>query len=152
MDTDATMPPASGSAFQDASLGQRVGGLLLDLLVVMLPLFLISGLLFGDAQTGGSRFEVSLTGVPFVLTLLVALAYFVGMELTQGQTLGKRIVGTRVVSEKGELGVGPALIRNLLRVVDGFLCYAVGFFVALASKKNQRLGDMAASTRVVRAT
>jgi uncharacterized RDD family membrane protein YckC len=35
--------------------------------------------------------------------------------------------------------------------VGGFPCYLVGFFVALASKKNQRLGDMAASTRVVRA-
>lgn len=151
MDTDATPPPAGGSAFQDASLGQRVGGFLLDNLVVLLPLFLISGLIFGETQTGGSRFEISLTGVPFVLTVLVALAYFIGMELTQGQTLGKRIVGIRVVSEKGDLGAGPVVIRNLLRVIDGFLCYLVGFFVALASKKNQRIGDMAASTRVVRA-
>jgi uncharacterized RDD family membrane protein YckC len=43
-----------------------------------------------------------------------------------------------------------ALVRSLLRVVDGLFGYLVGFVAVLASQKNQRLGDMAAHTLVVR--
>lgn len=152
MGPDETNHAATDPSVNDASLGQRVGALLLDSIIVMVPLFVVSALLFGESETGGAGFQLSLTGVPFVLTLLVALAYFTVLGLLLGQTLGKKVVGIRVVSEKGELTAGPAIIRNLMRVVDGFLCYVVGFLVALASKKDQRLGDMAASTRVVKVT
>lgn len=147
--TTSTAPTAA--ARPDASVGQRVGALLLDTLIVMVPLFVVSALLFGDSQSGGGGFRVSLTGLPFLLTALVALGYFFVTELVAGQTLGKLIVGVRVVSDKGpDLGAGQVLVRTLLRVVDGFAFYLVGFVVALASAKNQRVGDMVASTRVVR--
>ncbi len=143
--------PTVRSALPDASVGQRVGGLLLDTLVVAVPLFVVSGIIFGETRSGGGGVSVSITGVPFLLTLLVILGYFFVLELLVGQTLGKKIVGTRVVSEKGPtLTAGQVLIRTLLRVVDGFAFYLVGFVAALASPKNQRVGDMAASTRVVR--
>ena len=128
-----------------------MGALLLDTLLVMLPISVISALLFGQSQTSGRGASVSLSGVPFLLTLLVVLGYFFALELLLGQTLGKKIVGTRVVSEKGtDLGAGQVLIRTLLRVVDGFAFYLVGFIAALASSKNQRVGDMVASTRVIK--
>jgi hypothetical protein len=41
-------------------------------------------------------------------------------------------------------------VRNLLRLVDGLLGYAVGVVVILVSSRNQRLGDLAAGTLVVR--
>ena len=94
---------------------------------------------------------MSLNGAPFLLTVLLAFGYFFGTEAFGGQTLGKKIVGTRVVFDKGaELTTGQALIRTVMRVVDGFAFYLVGFVAVLASSKNQRLGDMAASTRVVK--
>lgn len=143
--------PAAPNAPADASLGSRVGALLLDSLLVMLPLFVVAGILFGESEAGDGGASVSLTGVPFLLTLLVAFGYFFGLEATTGQTLGKKIVGTRVVSDKGAgLTAVQALIRTVMRVVDGFAFYLVGFVAALASSKNQRLGDMAASTRVVK--
>lgn len=153
MSHDATAASAAPAApATDASLGQRVGALLLDTVIVMVPLFILAGVLFGDSQASGGQASVSISGVPFLLTVLVALAYFVVLELLTGQTLGKKIVGIRVVGDGGvKPSAGKVLVRNLLRVVDGFAFYAVGFFVALASKKNQRVGDMAASTRVVRA-
>ncbi|QIK66856.1 RDD family protein [Nocardioides sp. HDW12B] len=148
---DSMPPPVAPHATADASVGQRVGALLLDTLLVMLPLFIVSGILFGESQADGGGASVSLTGIPFLLTVLVAFGYFFGLEAANGQTLGKRIVGTRVVSDKGpELTAAQALIRTVMRVVDGFAFYLVGFVAALASPKNQRLGDMAASTRVVR--
>lgn len=136
----------------DAGLGQRVGAQLLDLLIVALPLFIIGSLLFGSAEAGDGSFEMSLTGLPFLFVIVLVLAYFFALESRGGQTLGKKIVGIRVVSDNGgELTAGPVLVRTLMRIVDGFAFYAVGFFVALANSKNQRVGDMAASTRVVKA-
>jgi uncharacterized RDD family membrane protein YckC len=38
----------------------------------------------------------------------------------------------------------------LLRIVDGLFSYLVAFIAVLISGKNQRLGDMAAHTLVVR--
>ncbi len=135
----------------DASAGLRVGALSLDTLLVMVPLFVASAVLFGESQAGDGGVSVSLSGVPFLLTLLVAGAYFFGCELAWGQTLGKLLVGIRVVSEKGpQRTAGQVLVRTLLRLVDGFAFYLVAFVAVLASPKNQRLGDMAASTRVVR--
>ena len=38
----------------------------------------------------------------------------------------------------------------MLRIVDGLFSYLVAFITVLVSGKNQRLGDMAAHTLVVR--
>ena len=135
----------------DASTGQRVGGLLLDGLLVLLPLFVVAAVLFGESESGGGGVSVSLSGWPFVATTLLTFVYFFALEALGGQTLGKKIVGTRVVSDRGsDLTTGQVLVRTVMRVVDGFGFYVVGFIAVLASSKNQRVGDMAASTRVVR--
>lgn len=47
-------------------------------------------------------------------------------------------------------GTKAALVRTLLRIADGFLCYLVGYLVATSSEKRQRLGDKAARTLMVR--
>ena len=48
-------------------------------------------------------------------------------------------------------GFGPAAIRTILRVIDVLpFAYLVGFWGILFTSKNQRLGDMAANTLVVR--
>jgi uncharacterized RDD family membrane protein YckC len=48
--------------------------------------------------------------------------------------------------------VRQAVVRNLLRVVDGLpFLYLVGIITIAASKRDQRVGDMAAGTIVVRA-
>jgi uncharacterized RDD family membrane protein YckC len=41
-------------------------------------------------------------------------------------------------------------VRNVLRIVDGILNYAVGLVVMLVTDGRQRIGDLAAGTRVVR--
>lgn len=69
-----------------------------------------------------------------------------------GQTIGKRIVGLRVLDERGlRIGLVAAVLRNLVRVVDflpGF--YLVGGVAALLDARGRRLGDLAAGTLVVR--
>ena len=72
--------------------------------------------------------------------------------LFNGQTLGKRVLGIRVMDERGlRLRPSQVIIRNLLRIVDMLpMFYAVGGAFCLFSRRSQRLGDLAAGTVVVR--
>jgi uncharacterized RDD family membrane protein YckC len=93
------------------------------------------------------------TAVFLVLVFLVWFGYDVLFEvLAAGRTPGKRACGLRVVRSGGQpIGFLASAIRNLLRLVDGPLTsYVAGMVSILASKRNQRLGDMAADTLVVR--
>ena len=71
--------------------------------------------------------------------------------LWRGQSLGKRVLQLRVVDERGfRLSFAQVAIRNLLRFVDVLPgAYLVGGFAALASRRGQRLGDLAAGTLVI---
>ena len=80
----------------------------------------------------------------------IGTKYLKSMEVGIGQTVGKKIVGIRVVADGGgEPDSRAIVLRTLLRIVDGFFFYLVGFIVAMASDKNQRLGDMVGGTRVI---
>lgn len=70
-----------------------------------------------------------------------------------GRTIGKMMFGIRVVNSAGEPpGIGRSLLREGLWIVDTLpTLYLVGLITAASSKQNQRVGDMAASTLVVRA-
>ncbi len=87
-----------------------------------------------------------------VLSLLIGLGYFTYFEGTTGQTIGKRMVNIKVVKENGkQVTYMDALVRTILRMIDGIGMYIVGLIVVLASEKKQRVGDMAAKTLVVKA-
>lgn len=69
-----------------------------------------------------------------------------------GQTLGKRVMGLRVMSERGVPITGAqAIVRNLVGTVDGLLpfCFLLGLASMMLSAKFQRLGDLAAGTMVI---
>jgi uncharacterized RDD family membrane protein YckC len=69
-----------------------------------------------------------------------------------GQTLGKRAVSIRVVSEQGVPITGAqAVLRNLVGAVDGPFpyCFLLGLSSMLVTARFQRLGDLAAGTMVV---
>ena len=86
-----------------------------------------------------------------ILYGIAVIAYFVLMEGYLGQTLGKMFTGIKVIREDGARpGAGAALVRTILRIVDGLLGYTVAFIAVLQSDKRQRLSDMAAQTLVVR--
>jgi uncharacterized RDD family membrane protein YckC len=50
----------------------------------------------------------------------------------------------------GPIDMQAAIVRNVLRLVDGFLFYLIGAIAVWASEKKQRLGDRVAGTIVVR--
>ena len=72
--------------------------------------------------------------------------------LFNGQTVGKRAMGIRVVSERGvPISGAQAVLRNLVGSVDGVVpfFYQTALASMMLSSKFQRLGDLAAGTMVV---
>jgi uncharacterized RDD family membrane protein YckC len=69
-------------------------------------------------------------------------------------TPGKLLMGLKVVKLNGERYDWRAvLLRNIIRIIDGApILYIVGLISIAVTEKNQRLGDLAAGTVVVRAS
>jgi uncharacterized RDD family membrane protein YckC len=86
---------------------------------------------------------------------LIPPILFVLLQGLTGWTPGKLVSGIRVVRDDGRPpGMLKALVRWLLWVVDGFPYFLplVGFITALTTVGHRRVGDMAASTYVVRSS
>jgi uncharacterized RDD family membrane protein YckC len=84
---------------------------------------------------------------------LLQWGYFVASELLmQGRSLGKAMIGLRVVRDGGlPVTLRESLLRNLLRMVDMLPSqYFVGLVSMVLSKDVRRLGDFAAGTIVIR--
>jgi len=137
-----------------AGVGLRGSAALVD---GLLSILMVIGLFIGAAIVGSKlspAVESQLIGVTLFAILLCWVAYFVLLEwLWNGQTVGKRRSGLRVIGTDGEpAGFTAVLIRNLLRPVDFFPAYyALGVVAIFVSSRSQRLGDVAAGTYVVRA-
>ncbi|MGW6623211.1 RDD family protein [Nocardia sp. NPDC055002] len=109
---------------QAADLGIRIGARLIDYLIVGIPVAIVLGLIVGSG-----------TGGQIATSLILSLAiygYFVAMEVTQqGQSLGKKILGLRVLAPGGAPSLTPeqSLKRNLFTIVGLIPC--VGGLVSL---------------------
>ncbi|HMB56285.1 MAG TPA: RDD family protein [Arenimonas sp.] len=91
-------------------------------------------------------------GVMAVIVFLVYWGYPIALEvLFNGQTLGKRVMGLRVIRDNGApIGWIPSIVRNLMRSVDMFpAMYGFGLASCLIDRHARRLGDIVAGTLVV---
>jgi uncharacterized RDD family membrane protein YckC len=152
--TETRRERAWGS-LENAGIPLRFVAVLLDGLIVFVPLIILVGLLTGgwyDENYGGQRnVGIDWGGSDALLAFVLVVGYYIVCESATGATLGKRMVGIRVVGEDGEhVTFGAAVVRNLLRFVDALFFYFVGFIFAILSTRGQRLGDRAAHTIVVR--
>jgi uncharacterized RDD family membrane protein YckC len=139
-----------------AGLGSRFVAAVIDGLIqsiVILIFFVALGIVGSAAFETGESGTLALAAGAVIL-FLVAFGYPVLFEtLNSGRTPGKAAIGIRVVREGGRpVNFRAAAIRNLLLIVDTLppVTYAVGIIAILVSRRNQRLGDMAAGTIVVR--
>ena len=74
--------------------------------------------------------------------------YIVVSEWRYGQTLGKRLLGLRVVRESGaRISVGQSIVRQLPAFLEVF---ALDALFALFTDKHQRAFELLSHTRVVR--
>ncbi len=124
---------------QYVGVGPRFLALLIDAIIIGV----VGGIL-------GVIFRNS-PGLSGGVTGLLALAYFIVLEATQGATLGKMALGLRVTRTDGApISWTESIIRNLLRIIDGLFVYLVGAILIWTSPLKQRLGDRVAKTVVVR--
>jgi len=136
-----------------ASIGRRFIAQVVDGLVGFGVYFFVGMTLaprFGAETEGGFDF----TGGPALLVLTIAgvflLAYFVVADAARGATLGKLAAGIRVQTVTGgRISLGAALIRNVLRIIDGIAVYLVAAISIMVTQRRQRLGDLVAETVVV---
>lgn len=119
-----------------AGFWRRAVALLLDIVVVLLAAGAIAALTRG-AHVGE-------------LVALFAGVYTVGLT-HEGGTLGKRIVGLRVVRSDGSrVGVGCAALRELVGRPLSLLALGLGFLWMLDDRRRQTWHDQLADTVVVR--
>jgi uncharacterized RDD family membrane protein YckC len=129
-----------------AGIGSRFMALLIDLL---LGAVVMTAVILGTlAAVGGVAAEIVAT----CAFLLIVVVYNVVFEVFGGgRTIGKRASRLRVVSDGGaQVGLRASLIRNVIRILEFSLLYIPALISVLATKNNQRLGDLAAGTLVVR--
>ena len=143
-----TIPTPEGVALELtlAGLGSRAVAGAIDLVfkglaVAVLLLVVVTGL--------GAR--AALVIVPAAgLTMIL---YDVCFEtLRGGRTPGKSFGGLRVVRSSGRpVDLPASMIRNVLRLVDGMALFYLPTMIAIvATARNQRPGDVAADTVVIR--
>ena len=80
------------------------------------------------------------------------LLYHPVLEIAMaGRTPGKRMAGVRIVTVEGMVpGAGAIVVRNLFRFVDGLpIMYLVGLVTTIVTRRNQRIGDLAAGTLLI---
>ncbi len=123
----------------------------LDFIFLSLFFFPITYLYSGKWIMGS---EEHLWGIldPICLVFLVVIfTYFILLEAYVGWTVGKGILGMRVVDGMGDrVGFYKSLVRNLLRLVDGLPALnLLGIILISSSPKGQRFGDRLARTFVV---
>ena len=131
--------------------GRRILATIVDLIIFSIFYWLLS-FVFGSTSVEAGTIAFSLGALGSLIYLVGVFAYYLFMEGYLGQTVGKMLLGIKVVGEDdgGVPGLGAAAWRTVLRVIDGIAFYAVAFVSVLATQKNRRLGDMAAHTLVVR--
>ena len=143
-----TIPTPEGVSLEMtlAGLGSRAiaGGV--DLVIKGLLVALVAVVLLALFGGLGAAVLLPLLG-------LLLIAYDVGFEtLARGRTPGKRMTGLRVVRSSGRpVDLMASAIRNLMRIVDGLaLSYVPTLICVLVTSRNQRPGDLAADTVVIR--
>lgn len=107
--------------------------------------------LFSSSQSlYGSEMKMTIL---FFILFLIKYFYSLLIEIfTNGQSIGKKMVGIVVIKLNGNaLLTNDYLIRWAYRMVDfGMSFFSIGTITILMSEKNQRLGDMIANTTVVK--
>jgi uncharacterized RDD family membrane protein YckC len=145
-------PVRGGNRFRPARLGDRFIAYVLDIALLFGLFAIVDAWVF---MRWGllNEHELQLTAASLVIavTLNTILLFVYGwlLEAAYGATLGKALVGIRIVrtAECGRLS--SSAVRNLLRIVDGLGLYLVGTAVAACSDVRQRIGDICANTAVV---
>lgn len=130
--------------------GRRIIATILDGIVLGVVYRVLTGM-FHTTYKSDLDFT-RLTSRAGVGWLIFVILYYVLLEGLFGRTVGKAVTGIKVINARtGEApGLLNALVRTVLRVIDGIGGYLLGWIIVVLGDRRRRLGDMAAGTLVVR--
>jgi len=141
-----------GTGCRTATLGDRLNACALDW-ALLFSLFAVMDawafMRWGIVDGSVLKLTVTALLVAESLNATLFFLYFWLLEACFGFTLGKGIVGIRVVQTTDRRRLAAFAIRNLFRIVDGFGFYLVGLLIAGCSRIRRRLGDICAGTVVI---
>ncbi|MFD2043709.1 RDD family protein [Ornithinibacillus salinisoli] len=151
---DIKTPEYVSLQFKLAGLGSRATAMIVDqfiltvlnIVAILLAIFITSSEMFYVMESGW------LVAITIIGLFVVNWGYFFVSEyFFGGKTIGKNMIGIRVIQENGHsLTLLSAIIRNLLRIIDMLpTSYFLGIVLIFFHSKHKRLGDMAAGTIVV---
>jgi uncharacterized RDD family membrane protein YckC len=153
VDAVTETPFTSGPEF--AGVFPRLCAVLADLVLMSCVFFPVTRLVKGTWMMVASDHRWAMGWLvtdPLCLIFLVAMfLYFVLLEGLTGATPGKRLLRLRVVAAAGgPTGLPRALVRNVLRIVDGLPTLGILGGILIASTRDRtRVGDTVAGTRVI---
>jgi uncharacterized RDD family membrane protein YckC len=140
--------------FSAASVGHRMLGYILDLLVKIAYSIVVWGIFFYYLGLNQRMMGLDNWSYYAIIVVVYSPVIFYSLlfeSLLEGQTIGKRLLQMKVVKIDGyQASFGDYLIRWLFRIIDVNLSSGViGLITMIASAKTQRLGDMSAGTAVI---
>lgn len=150
-----TTPDNIEITYRLAGAGSRIAAAFVDFLIQLAVIVIIIIAAYYAILGGNLKNIESLDSIAWfigILLLVIFLFYYSYFILTEmllnGQTIGKKLLGLRVIRENGApIGLIQSLIRNILKLsVDSA---GIGVVTIMFSKKCKRIGDMAASTIVI---
>lgn len=154
--------------FDIAPLGKRALAYFIDIMVGVVYVLLLRLTILETAIDFEGLFDVSQF---FLITLPLFFYHFISEMLMNGQSVGKKITGIRVVNKNGNAAsISQYLLRWILSLPNIIFVPVVGYLIWLSpwlgfvtigflglpdticyaiTKSGQRIGDLAANTVVV---
>lgn len=142
--------------FQLAGLGSRTAAFIIDQLILMVVNILIIVAFFFFMYGTADIMLLEMSSLPLAITIIVIFLinwgyFFVFEFFSGGKTIGKKMIGIRVIQDNGHsLTLLSSFIRNLLRIIDSLPAnYFLGLIMIFFHSKHKRIGDLVAGTIVV---
>ena len=143
-------PEGVALSLEPAGLGSRLIATLIDT-AIQAGILIAASILIAGVAAAGVGGDVVLV-ISLLMAFFVLFGYFPLFEgLWDGRTPGKRAQHLRVIQKSGQPArLTHVLVRNLVRLIDFLpVWYSIGA-ITMVITKNQRLGDLAAGTIVVK--
>ncbi|OGY21953.1 MAG: hypothetical protein A2126_00635 [Candidatus Woykebacteria bacterium GWB1_45_5] len=150
------MPPPVSSQPSYAGFWIRLLAFIIDIvilgIVVGVPLnFVFGSGVVSSIQSGDLATAQRLSNMQSWITGIIQLAYFISLTTIFGGTLGKLVLGLRVVDANGQkINIVKAILREFIGKILSFLTLLLGFIMVGFDSKKQGLHDKIAGTYVVK--
>lgn len=133
-----------------APFALRCGALIVDyIIVVSIP---VIGILFSRymGNDGIKLLNSEINNTGWLIGVLLGLTNFVIFPMFSGQTIGKMLTGTRILSINGKpVSFSKVLFRHLIGYPLTILTLGLGFLFSVFNKQGRALHDYLAGTVVI---